>query len=228
MANRGRGGGGRGRGRASLSFNVEQLGLAPGELLPGPVLQPPPLFPPLEFKPSPLLNDPFYEGQLELKSNFLEYFNKSSAFVRLKLLQPQVGQFSDAEQSKKPEKPFIIDWSCVPPELKPNLNKRKRKSGTQNAGLPKKIEKKNIANLTSWLEELEKKETVEEGKEKDTDDTEKKKEEDEQEVGEGEEFEEDDLDEEMDDGTDYNQNYFDNGEGYLDEEDDNLDDGPIY
>lgn len=32
----------------------------------------------------------------------------------------------------------------------------------------------------------------------------------------------------MDDGTDYNQNYFDNGEGYLDDEDDNLDDGPIY
>ena len=31
----------------------------------------------------------------------------------------------------------------------------------------------------------------------------------------------------MDDGTDYNQNYFDNGEGYLDEDED-MDDGPIY
>ena len=31
----------------------------------------------------------------------------------------------------------------------------------------------------------------------------------------------------MDEGTDYANNYFDNGEGY-DEEDDNLDDGPIY
>lgn len=34
-------------------------------------------------------------------------------------------------------------------------------------------------------------------------------------------------DEEMDDGTDYANNYFDNGEDYEDE-DDNLDDGPIY
>lgn len=36
-----------------------------------------------------------------------------------------------------------------------------------------------------------------------------------------------DEDEEMDDGTDYANNYFDNGEGYEDE-DDNLEDGPIY
>lgn len=38
---------------------------------------------------------------------------------------------------------------------------------------------------------------------------------------------EEDEDEEMDDGTDYANNYFDNGEAY-EEEDDNLDDGPIY
>lgn len=38
-----------------------------------------------------------------------------------------------------------------------------------------------------------------------------------------EEFESD-VDDELDDGTDYNKNYFDNGEGYLDDEDDGLDD----
>ena len=36
------------------------------------------------------------------------------------------------------------------------------------------------------------------------------------------------IDEEMDDGTDYANNYFDNGEGYLDEDDDNLDEGGIF
>lgn len=41
------------------------------------------------------------------------------------------------------------------------------------------------------------------------------------------EVEEIDEDEEMDDGTDYANNYFDNGEDYEDE-DDNLEDGPIY
>merc|ERR1712189_8354 len=39
---------------------------------------------------------------------------------------------------------------------------------------------------------------------------------------------EDDLDEEMDGGTDYASNYFDNGEGYEDGDDDNLDEGGIY
>lgn len=34
-------------------------------------------------------------------------------------------------------------------------------------------------------------------------------------------------DEEMDEGTDYANNYFDNGEGYEDDED-NMDEGPIY
>ena len=35
-------------------------------------------------------------------------------------------------------------------------------------------------------------------------------------------------DEEMDGGTDYANNFFDNGEGYGDDEDDNLDEGGIY
>jgi len=34
-------------------------------------------------------------------------------------------------------------------------------------------------------------------------------------------------DEEMDEGTDYANNYFDNGENYEDDED-NMDEGPIY
>jgi DNA-directed RNA polymerase III subunit RPC7 len=50
----------------------------------------------------------------------------------------------------------------------------------------------------------------------------------EEEDGVMDEYEEDDPDEEMDEGTDYINSYFDNGENYLDEEDDNLDDGPIY
>ena len=46
--------------------------------------------------------------------------------------------------------------------------------------------------------------------------------------GDEEEDLEDIDDEEMDDETDYARDYFDNGEGYLDEEDDNLDEGGIY
>lgn len=42
-----------------------------------------------------------------------------------------------------------------------------------------------------------------------------------------EEHEAEEYDEEMDDENDYGNNYFDNGEAF-NEEDDNLDDGPIY
>lgn len=51
----------------------------------------------------------------------------------------------------------------------------------------------------------------------------KEEEKEDQPKDEDEEFESD-IDDELDDGTDYNKNYFDNGEGYLDDEDDGLDD----
>lgn len=151
MAARGRGGpgGGRGRGRASLSFSVEQLGLAPGEMLPGPVLQPPPLYPPLEYKPAPLLHDPSFDSQLELKTTLLDYLSRTSAYIRLRQSPIEIGQFADGEQSKVSDKPFHMDWACVPPELKPNVTKRKRKGGAIST-VPNKVGRKNIANLNSW------------------------------------------------------------------------------
>jgi len=87
-------------------------------------------------------------------------------------------------------------------------------------------------SLVNRLDELEKKEEQQSDAEGGGDEAEGKEEEEEKE-GEGEEgamddMEEEDLDEEMDEGTDYINNYFDNGESYLDEEEDNLDDGPIY
>jgi DNA-directed RNA polymerase III subunit RPC7 len=36
------------------------------------------------------------------------------------------------------------------------------------------------------------------------------------------------MDEELDEGTDYANNYFDNGEDYIDNDDDGLDEGGIY
>ena len=36
------------------------------------------------------------------------------------------------------------------------------------------------------------------------------------------------VDEELDEGTDYANNFFDNGEGYLDEDDEGMDEGGIY
>ena len=52
---------------------------------------------------------------------------------------------------------------------------------------------------------------------------------DEDETSNKDDIEEDEvMDEELDEGTDYANNYFDNGENYLDDEDDNLDEGGIF
>uniref|UniRef100_A0A1B6C034 DNA-directed RNA polymerase III subunit n=1 Tax=Clastoptera arizonana TaxID=38151 RepID=A0A1B6C034_9HEMI len=225
MAGRGRGmgGAGRGRGRGNMSFNMEQLGLSPGEGLPGPVLQPPPLYPPMEFCPAQLEKNEFYEKQRVIKSDFVNHFNKSNFFMYSNQYEIKGDQFND-EITEEIEKPLSLDWTYFPTELRPSA---KRKRNVSKLKPPLKIVKKNIGNLNTLLEELEKKETTEDNLENEAEVTEKKKDDDEQEE-QDEDVEEDDLDEEMDDGTDYNQNYFDNGDDYLDDEDDNLDDGPIY
>ncbi|KAG8238227.1 hypothetical protein J437_LFUL017256 [Ladona fulva] len=80
-------------------------------------------------------------------------------------------------------------------------------------------------DITKRLVELEEKEMdgVEEVKEGEG----RGGEEEEGEEKEEEDEEEEDEDEEMDAGTDYISSYFDNGEGYLDDDDD-ADDGPTY
>ena len=88
----------------------------------------------------------------------------------------------------------------------------------------------NKEDITKRLEMLEKKE----GEEKDEDGEDKDGSDDDEDeekkaAGKGDvESDGPEEDEEMDDGTDYANNFFDNGEGYLDEDDDNLDEGGIY
>lgn len=226
MAGRGKGSAGRGRGRGSLSFSVEQLGFQSGEVLPGPVLQPPLLFPPPEFRPAPLETNTIYNQQLMFKTEFVEFFNKSVSYIKVTPKKVESSQFIDAEDNVlMTEKPLPYDWSRFPVELKPTEVKRKNKTKVCATKIPRK---RSISNINTWLEELEKKETTEDSENVDEEKENKNEKDEENEKEEAEEGEEDDLDEEMDEGTDYNQNYFDNGEGYLDDEDDNLDDGPIY
>lgn len=111
-------------------------------------------------------------------------------------------------------------WEYFPYELRPGMKKRSAGESSEKSQAPVKASKPaaSITNIDQLLAQLEKTETAQVKVEVD------ENEEKEQEEG-PEEF--DDTDEEMDDGTDYNQNYFDNGESYLDEDDD-IDDGPIY
>ncbi|XP_043256552.1 DNA-directed RNA polymerase III subunit RPC7-like [Colletes gigas] len=213
---------GRGRGKpGGMSFSAEQLGFAKGEALPPPTLQPPPKYPILEYKPlsSTITNEMSY--LLELKREYAEYMRESPNNVLHLVIKKDIDRYSDLYQDLITDKTSYesrYDWSRLPAELKPLPRKRK---GTT---VKKPEKKRKNVNVESKLQELEKKESTQQS---DAEEEGKEEEETEEKEDEHIEDEEEELDEEMDEGTDYVNNYFDNGEGY-DDEDDNLDDGPIY
>ncbi|XP_046388195.1 DNA-directed RNA polymerase III subunit RPC7-like isoform X2 [Ischnura elegans] len=135
-----------------------------------------------------------------------------------------------------------FDWKTLPKELRPGQSGitkvPKRTAGESAKGVKrKKVEEGKVASrkgdLEKRLAELERREGKEDVEEVEAGEEKKKKEgkgeEGGEEEGEGGEDEEEleEEDEEMDDGTDYISSYFDNGEGYLDDDDDG-DDGPTY
>ncbi|XP_076658658.1 DNA-directed RNA polymerase III subunit RPC7-like isoform X1 [Halictus rubicundus] len=220
MANRGRG-----RGKPTMSISTDQLGFSKGEALPPPVLQPPPKYPPLEHKAWPPVITTEMSYLLELKREFAEYMRESPNNVLPLVIKKDIERYSDRYQdliTDKSSYAIRYDWSRMPAELKPQTKKRKG----QSSSTPKK--KQKAVDVETKLQELEKKEALQPS---DAEEEEKEEEDGEEKDDEHAEDEEEDLhlqmDEEMDEGTDYVNNYFDNGEGY-DEEDDNLDDGPIY
>lgn len=108
-----------------------------------------------------------------------------------------------------------FDYKSMPREL--NLSSRKRRTADVR---PKLLAKKT--NIEDRLKILEQKELktggAEEDEVKQESDSEQEEEQDDPEAA---------MDEEMDEENDYGNTYFDNGEAYNDD-DDNLDDGPVY
>ncbi|XP_012151811.1 RNA polymerase III subunit G [Megachile rotundata] len=212
---------GRGRGKPTMSISTEQLGFSKGEALPPPVLQPPPKYPPLEYKPLLLTVTTETNYLLELKREFAEFMRESPNNVLPVVIKKDIERYSDRYQDLITDKSSYetrYDWSRMPAELKPQPRKRKGQK------LDKSDKKQKNVDIETKLQELEKKENLQQS---DAEEEEKEEEEAEEKDEEHAEEEEEELDEEMDEGTDYVNNYFDNGEGY-DDEDDNLDDGPIY
>lgn len=115
--------------------------------------------------------------------------------------------------------------SYMPSELRP-VKKKRKKSEYQIRQAPKVAQKTrtvvaaDIDQKLKALEETEgKAESEEEAEEEGAEEKEKEDEGEEEEVEDEEELEEE---------TDYISAYFDNGEGYLDDDDDKVDDGPVY
>ena len=126
-----------------------------------------------------------------------------------------------------------IDWKRYPKELAPSSITKKSKSKRSNQVKVNVSTKRRKATSDpdKLLDKLEKNEEEDKNnKDQDDDDDEKSNRgSDKEDEDDREEIEDDDnVDEELDEGTDYANNYFDNGENYLDDEDDNLDEGGIF
>jgi len=210
---RGRGGARGGRGGAIKSFNRDQLsamGVLSNETLPTLVTQPPPLYPLMERHPVPLTQSLETDYLLILRQDFIDHMQLSASYLRmLESKTNQSEQEIDKLVAQLPSTKEKYDWTLFPAELRPKmLAKRVKKKG----GVKKDI---NIEEKLKALEKQEESKNAPPTKEDEP-------------LEEDEDAEPDEeQDEEMDDGTDYANNYFDNGEGY-DDDDDNMDEGPIY
>jgi len=220
--------GGRGRGKGALSFQVESLGFGRGQSLPETILQPPPLFPPLEFKPLPVATGEEYEYLLALKQEFRTAMQESPYYIRATEKKNHIRRYSDKynAQAQETASAWKPEWSHFPEELRPKV-RQKRKAGSDGTpNLPKKLTAENKEQLKKTLDELEIKEgqeVEEEGEEGEEKKKKKEGEEGEEVEADEEEYYEDDMEEE----TDYNVNYFDNGEEDGDAGEDD-EEGPVY
>ncbi|XP_063054659.1 RNA polymerase III subunit GL b isoform X2 [Engraulis encrasicolus] len=207
---------GRGRGRGQLSFSMEVVGIGKGDNLPPATLQPTPLFPPMEHKPVPLVVGEEAEYMLALKQEFRAAMKTLPFYIKPAAPKKDVERYSDKYQSGETENPteWDPDWKQMPKELRTRtkrLQKEKNVPPSKKAAQPR-VKKEEIIQK---LETLEKKER---GDSSDEEEEEKKKPE-EEEQEEEEQYDEEEFEEE----TDYIMSYFDNGEEFAGDSDDNMD-----
>ncbi|XP_070819850.1 DNA-directed RNA polymerase III subunit RPC7 isoform X1 [Chaetodon trifascialis] len=205
---------GKGRGVAAFSFHVEALGIGRGNM-PEARVGPSPLFPNTDFKPLPLKAGEDEDYMLALKQEMRGTMQRLPHHIRPPSNKAEVEKYTERylKQSQMEDE----EWS---PELMPQTKRRHPKPGTKKKPV---ISRKHTEDMLSKLDELEKKDDG--NVENSDDETEKKtKNENDEEELEEEEYEEEDIEEE----NDYIESYFDNGEDFAADSDDNMDGEATY
>lgn len=206
---------GRGRGfRTSFSFDSERRETL--QQLPS-NQQPNPLYPVLEQKPLPLAGGEQVEYLLALKQELRGASRSLPSFLQPTVKRRDVQRYSD-KYHQEPDQDWSPDWTRFPKELRVRTQKP-RPSGPKATSRRSQSPKKQTSSKKDEKQDvLLKLETLEQ-KEKHTDD-----EEEEEKKAEEEDAEEDQLDEEeFEEETDYIMSYFDNGEDFGADSDDNMD-----
>lgn len=209
-------------------MSLEQLGVQKGEVLPDRIVGPPETYPPLEFRPvQPTQEKNLAESYLlVVKKEYREHMQNSQFYIQPGVKRKDIERYSDRYQLLASHRGQLsLNWSRFPKELHPTsvsaLRKKRQKESEKVKVNVKKARTKDM-NVSETLEALEKAEAM--GMEDNEED--ERENADKAEVEDVEELEE--VDEELDEGTDYFNSYFDNGDSYLDEEDDALEEGGVF
>ncbi|XP_067365207.1 RNA polymerase III subunit GL b isoform X2 [Channa argus] len=209
-----------GRGRRAMCLSVDSVGISRGDSFPPSMQQPTPLYPVMEQKPLPLTGGEEAEYMLALKQEFRGAIRSLPSFIQPAATRRDVARYSDkyhtSEQSER-LMDWSPDWRRFPRELKVHVKKPCREGSNKVPLTQKKKRVKEKEEVLLKLESLEKKEE-QQSEEEEEEGEEKKKQEEEEAEGE-EEYDEEEFEEE----TDYIMSYFDNGEDFGGDSDDNLD-----
>ncbi|XP_019785270.1 DNA-directed RNA polymerase III subunit RPC7 isoform X1 [Tursiops truncatus] len=217
--------GNKGRGRAAYTFNIEAVGFSRGEKLPDVVLKPPPLFPDTDYKPVPLKTGEGEDYVLALKQELRETVKRMPYFVETSEEKQDIERYSKRYMKVYKEE-WIPDWRRLPRELMPR--KKCKKAGPKSKKAKdtgKGTSLTNTADVLKKIEELEKRgdgEKSDEENEEKEGSKEKSKEGDEEEddnAAEQEEYDEEEQEEE----NDYINSYFEDGDDFGADSDDNMD-----
>lgn len=187
----------------------------------------------LQFSP---LNVPQFQAgaardyKILWKEDFISFLKDSPYFTQPAVVSntAKVQRYSDkyvnALSTKRDQLGGDFIWNRLPAELRPNF---KRKSAASNGTSKKAKLRLSALDARSVEDKLKALEEKEAAKGIDGEPTATKKTTDSDDDEDDENGQDDEQDEEMDEENDYGNSYFDNGDDY-NEEDDNLDDGPVY
>ncbi|NWW94572.1 RPC7 polymerase, partial [Rhynochetos jubatus] len=209
-------GSGRGRGRAVFTFNIEAIGFAKGADLPDVVCKPPPPFPSTDNKPVPLKTGEDEDYMLALKQDFRGTMKKMPYFLTAEEDHEGLEDCCCKLSFIYIKAIFCTDWRRLPREMKP---KRKTKKAGAKPKKPKSSELKSNLDVLKKIEELDKKDDEEENSEDEKEKTKDKEGEDDEEAEEPEEYDEEEHEEE----NDYISSYFEDGDDFGADSDDNMD-----
>ncbi|XP_037536424.1 DNA-directed RNA polymerase III subunit RPC7 [Nematolebias whitei] len=213
---------GRGRGVGSFTFNIDALGIGRGSM-PDARVGPSPLFPNTEFKPVPLKGGEDEDYMLALKQEMRGTMQRLPHNIKNPTNKAEVEKYTERYLKRRQldDDEWTPDWNLLPKELMPRTKKPRAKIGAGTKKKPVKISSKEATEVLNKLEELAKKDDG--NPEKSDDETEKKTGNEDEEEIEAEEY-----DEEIEEENDYIESYFDNGEDFGADSDENMDGEATY